>query len=57
MVKIFGVPRQYEGNIHCMIYDISSVSNLNELTHHLLEVTYLRLQRTRGSLQVSFKIF
>lgn len=48
LVKVHGSLRRFDGSVHVLVYDMKPVEDLNELTHHLLECVYIRLQRTRG---------
>eukprot|EP01041_Mallomonas_annulata_P014745 gene14745-31335_t len=50
VVKVHGVLRQFEGAVHLLVYDMVPLDDFNELTHHLLECIYVRLQQARGPL-------
>ena len=53
MVKVHGNMRRFEDKTHLLVYDIKPLEDFNELTHHLLECTYIRLVQQRGPLPVS----
>lgn len=46
--RVFGLPRDINGTRQIMILRIMPVEDLNELTNHLLEVTYVALKRKKA---------
>lgn len=50
LVRICGCLREYEGKRHVLVYDMTPISDWNEMTHHFLEAIYVHLKHTRGSL-------
>lgn len=51
-VSVTGNLREYEGRTHIQVYNISTVVNFNEMTHHLLDVILVHCQNTRGPIPV-----
>ena len=53
MVRVIGNVREYEGKLHILAFDISLLSDWNELTYHTLDVILTHLQNTKGPVPVS----
>jgi len=47
-VRVIGQLKEYQGSRYIGIFHIDEVSNMDELTHHLLEVGLTHLARTKG---------
>lgn len=45
--------REYEGKVHVLVFDVSPVSDWNELSYHITDVVLTHLQNTRGPIPVS----
>eukprot|EP01039_Chlorochromonas_danica_P000284 gene284-303_t len=48
LVKVIGNLREYENNVHVLVYDVSPILDWNELTYHLADVMLTHCQRTKG---------
>lgn len=55
-VRVFGILKNYENKSFLLINDISIVEDLNELSHHLLEIIYVHLQHTKGPIPGSIAV-
>ena len=53
LVKVVGNIRDYEGKSHLLVFDVSSVTDWNELSYHLLDVMLTHCQQLEGSIPVS----
>jgi replication factor A2 len=48
LVRVCGCLREYEGRRHVLVYDMTPITDWNEMTHHFLESIMVHLQHTRG---------
>jgi replication factor A2 len=49
-VRVFGRLQSFTGKTDLHIFSIEPVTDLNEVTHHMLEVVYIHCQNTKGPL-------
>lgn len=54
LVRVVGNLRDYEGKVHVLVFDITPISDWNELSYHILDTVLTHLQNTRGPIPVSF---
>lgn len=48
MVRVIGSLREYEGKRHVLAYDLSPITEFNEVTHHFLETIHVHLRNKKG---------
>jgi replication factor A2 len=48
LVRVVGNLREYEGRTHVLVFDVTPISDWNELTYHILDVVFTHVQNTRG---------
>lgn len=48
-VKVVGNLREYEGKTHVLVYDVTPITDWNELTHHILETILTHCKNTKPS--------
>lgn len=51
MVKVFGNCREFDGKLHVSVFDVSPITDWNEVTYHTLDVIHTHLYNTRGAQQ------
>eukprot|EP01031_Cornospumella_fuschlensis_P053064 gene53064-64821_t len=47
-VKVVGNLREYEGKTHVLVYDVTPITDWNELTHHILETILTHCRNTKA---------
>ncbi|RYH17109.1 hypothetical protein EON65_29050 [archaeon] len=47
-VKVVGNLREYEGKTHVLVYDVTPITDWNELTHHILETILTHCKNTKA---------
>ena len=52
VVRVIGNLRDFETNQYLQVLDIAVVKDFNEITHHLLDIVYVHLQRSVGPVPV-----
>jgi len=48
LVRVVGNLREYEGKVHVLVFDVTPITDWNELSYHILDIVLTHLQNTRG---------
>jgi replication factor A2 len=55
-VRVFGNVREYEGRIHILVFHAAEITDMNEISYHVLDVIYTHLQNSRGPIAVRVRV-